>query len=77
MYGNINSSPFDVPIIEGEVEVHKGFLELSATLGGAEYALYIISWDILVRLERTRVSKLAGLEDNIIPIEPMTISMSR
>ena len=30
---------------------------------------------ILVRLERTRVSKLAGLEDNMIPIEPMTISM--
>ena len=37
---------FDVPIIEGEVEAHKGFLELSAILGGAyEYTLYIISWD--------------------------------
>lgn len=30
---------------------------------------------ILVRLERTRLSKLSGLEDNIIPIEPLTSSM--
>ena len=30
---------------------------------------------ILVRLERTKISKLSQLGDNIIPIEPMTISM--
>ena len=30
---------------------------------------------ILVRLERTKISHLSQLDDNVIPIEPMTISM--
>ena len=30
---------------------------------------------ILVRLERTKISKLSHLDDNVIPIEPMMISM--
>jgi hypothetical protein len=28
---------------------------------------------ILVRLDRTRMSKLSGLDDNIVPVEPMTM----